>query len=267
MPNKDRKLLFFDIDGTLITDDGKRVMPESTKQAIELARKNGHLTFINSGRVLCNIEDFIKSPGFDGYVCGCGTYISLNDEVLLHNKLTHEHCNRVAKMCRKTNMRAVFEYTDFTSYDNKVPVDEHKELLQYFMAMRRKMVDDIDSEEFIYDKFTAWYSEADSDIAIFKQEIAVDYQCIDRESNFFEIVPKGFSKATGIKYLMDYLGVPLQNIFVFGDSNNDIEMLKYVPNSIAMGKCTDEVKATASYMTDTVENDGIYKAMRHFGII
>ena len=43
--------------------------------------------------------------------------------------------------------------------------------------------------------------------------------------------------------------------------------VKYVPNSIAMGVCSKEVEDIASYKTDTVENDGIYKAMKHFGVI
>ena len=41
--NKTRKILFFDIDGTLITDDGKRYFPDSAKEAIQKARENGHL--------------------------------------------------------------------------------------------------------------------------------------------------------------------------------------------------------------------------------
>ena len=44
--NKTRKILFFDIDGTLITDDGKRYFPDSAKEAIQKARENGHLAFM-----------------------------------------------------------------------------------------------------------------------------------------------------------------------------------------------------------------------------
>lgn len=53
--NKTRKILFFDIDGTLITDDGKRYFPDSAKEAIQKARENGHLAFINTGRVFCDV--------------------------------------------------------------------------------------------------------------------------------------------------------------------------------------------------------------------
>lgn len=50
------KLLFFDIDGTLITE-GPGVMPESTKLALKKARDNGHLLFINTGRTRTSLPE------------------------------------------------------------------------------------------------------------------------------------------------------------------------------------------------------------------
>ena len=77
MNNSDMKLLFFDIDGTLITDDERRHFPDSAKEAIKQARKNGHKVFINTGRVYVNVDDKILEPGFDGVVSGCGTIFCL----------------------------------------------------------------------------------------------------------------------------------------------------------------------------------------------
>ena len=55
---KERCMLFFDIDGTLITTDGKRTFPESAKRALREARERGHLVYINTGRVMENVDDF-----------------------------------------------------------------------------------------------------------------------------------------------------------------------------------------------------------------
>lgn len=264
----DMKLLFFDIDGTLITDDGRRHMPESTKEAIRLARENGHMTFINTGRVRVNVEDFICEPGFDGLVCGCGTHIEIHGEDVFHKSLDKEMCREVAHRCREYNMMSIFEYKTHTGYDSKLMGDAHRGILDYFIAMGRKLVDDIDSPEFIFDKFTAWYEEGNPHVGEFRSYIEeLGFEYIQREGNFCEIVPKGFSKATGIEYLMNRYNVPAENVFAFGDSNNDLEMLKYVENSVAMGKCTKEVLEVAKYHTDTVENDGIFKAMKHYGVI
>ena len=70
----DTKMLFFDIDGTLITEeDGK--MPDSTREALHLAHKRGHLLFINTGRTKKSLPKELLNMGFDGYICGCGTHI------------------------------------------------------------------------------------------------------------------------------------------------------------------------------------------------
>lgn len=262
-----RKMLFFDIDGTLITDDESRTFPESAKQAIRLARDNGHLVFINSGRVLVSIDDFIRAVDFDGYVCGCGTYISSQGKELLHHKLNREKCHEAVLKCRDYGMMSIFEHTEHIAYDKEVKGCYHRKILDYFKRMNCRIIDDIESPEFIFDKFTTWYEEKNPYVKDFVEYISRDFECIKREGNFFEIVPKGFSKATGIKFLTEYYNIPLANVFVFGDSNNDLEMLQYVPHSIAMGKCTPEVEAAASYKTDTVLADGIYNAMKHFGVI
>jgi hypothetical protein len=262
----ERKILFFDIDGTLITDDGKRILPEDTKEALRLARQNGHLLFINSGRVKCNIEDFILECGFDGLVCGCGTYISYGDQVLLHNHLDNAFCREVAERCRQYRFSAIFEHTDHTGYDVDLGMQGRNEILDYFKGMGRKLISDVESPEFVFDKFAAWYDEQ-SDVDGFQRYISPYFDYIDRGNQFCEIVPKGFSKASGIQFLLDYFRIPLHNAYVFGDSNNDIQMMQYVEHSIGMGQSSQAVKEIASYITDDVMEGGIYNAMKHFNLI
>ncbi len=262
------KLLFFDIDGTLITDDGKRTFPESAKQAIRMARRNGHKTFINTGRVRVNVEDFICEIGFDGLVCGCGTHIQIDGHDVFHHTIPREKCVEIAHKCRDYNIMAIFEYISHTGYDKKIKGNGHRAILDYFISMNRKLVDDIDSPEFVFDKFAAWYDKDNPYLDKFRDYVESEgFRYIAREGNFCEIVPKGFSKATGIEYLMKRYNVSAGDVLAFGDSNNDLEMLQCVPNSVAMGKCTPEVLKVAGYHTDTVLNDGIYKAMKHFGVI
>ena len=55
-----------------------------------------------------------------------------------------------------------------------------------------------------------------------------------------------------------------EEIIAFGDGENDMEMLQFAGIGVAMGNATDELKAQADYVTDTNENDGVAKAIRHF---
>ena len=80
---------FFDIDGTLTSEiDGS--IPESAVYAIQAARANGNLMFINTGRCFQNVEQRFRDVGFDGFVCGCGTDIYCDGTEILHVAQTHE---------------------------------------------------------------------------------------------------------------------------------------------------------------------------------
>jgi len=71
-----RKALFFDIDGTLLSDH-KKELPESAARVIAQARRAGHLVFINSGRARCLMQEVEAALPVDGYLCGCGTYLEI----------------------------------------------------------------------------------------------------------------------------------------------------------------------------------------------
>ena len=81
------QLLFFDIDGTLLSNATHQI-PKSALSAIDAAQKNGHLVFINTGRTIRTMPSFLKTLGFDGYLCGCGTRIVYHDEILLAHSFT-----------------------------------------------------------------------------------------------------------------------------------------------------------------------------------
>ena len=53
----------------------------------------------------------------------------------------------------------------------------------------------------------------------------------------------------------------------FGDGENDIDMLHYAGIGVAMGNASDLVKSNADYVTADIDDDGIEKALKHFGII
>lgn len=79
-------------------------------------------------------------------------------------------------------------------------------------------------------------------------------------------MPKDFTKATAIDFILERLGIPLENAYAIGDSMNDLPMLTAVPNSIAMGGA-EKIYPYVSFITKPIEDDGIEFALRHFGII
>lgn len=82
-----------------------------------------------------------------------------------------------------------------------------------------------------------------------------------------ELTAPGISKGTGILHALKLLGGNVENTYCFGDSANDMEMMKVCAHSVAMGNGSEDVKKNAEYVTEDVDQDGIYKALLHYGLI
>ena len=82
-----------------------------------------------------------------------------------------------------------------------------------------------------------------------------------------DIIEKGISKAEGLKKLCAYYGLEMSDVYAFGDSYNDSEMLEEAGVGIAMGNAKEELKEIADYITSPIDQDGIWNACRHFQLV
>ena len=82
-----------------------------------------------------------------------------------------------------------------------------------------------------------------------------------------DIVPISGSKATGVEQVVEHLGLKPDNVMVFGDGLNDLELFDYAGISVAMGISHDKIKEKADYITKTLEEDGIFDALEGFGMV
>ena len=261
-----RKMIFFDIDGTILNEK-TRIIPQSTFSAIKKARENGHLTFINTGRTFFNLTENILSIGFDGYVCGCGTYIHYDNKPLLAKSIPHKTCVEIIQRLRQCKIEGIFESINTVFFDHAMPITgDIAELKIQLAAEGFDVSKSWDEPGIVFDKFVVWVNK-DSDFETFHSYITKEFDYIDRGNNFGEVVPKGYSKATGIQFLQKHFNIPLEDCYAIGDSSNDLPMLKYVPNSIAMGNSTPFLFDLVSFVTKDIEEDGIEHALSHYGII
>ncbi|MDE6183100.1 MAG: Cof-type HAD-IIB family hydrolase, partial [Rikenellaceae bacterium] len=84
---------------------------------------------------------------------------------------------------------------------------------------------------------------------------------------FTDIIPQGSNKGVGLEKMLAHFGLKKEECMAFGDGGNDIEMLRYAGIGVAMGNASDNVKASADYVTSTVDDDGIRNALLHFGLL
>ena len=82
-----------------------------------------------------------------------------------------------------------------------------------------------------------------------------------------DVIAKESSKANGLKILCEYFHIPVSETYAFGDSMNDLEILQEAGTGIAMGNAVPKLKEVADYVTDRIDENGIYNACKHFRLI
>ena len=263
---KDKKALFFDIDGTILSEITHEV-PESAIRAIQKARENGCLTFINTGRTRSFVPESLINLGFDGVLCGCGTEIVFQGKSLHHDVLSAELCREIASLVIEAGMGVLFEGDIIYFYAPKRPSFDFMRRDWSFQDEDVEVIFDWSIEdELRFEKFCL-FADKESNIELVKEKLEGKMDMIDRAPGFFEVVPHGYSKAKSIQIVQDIFKIPLENTYVFGDSSNDLSMFEYSPNSIAMKKHDPILDAHALFITDSVEDDGIEKALTYLGLI
>ena len=101
----------------------------------------------------------------------------------------------------------------------------------------------------------------------FMTELMPDCTSMRWHPFFTDVIAGGVDKSVGIDKVLAYEGLSLDDAMAFGDGGNDVTMLSHVPYGIAMGNACDELKRVSAYVTDSVDEDGVEKALRHFGLI
>lgn len=258
-----RKIMFFDIDGTLLSEKTATI-PKSTIIALQKAKEKGHLLFINTGRPISTIDQCVKDLQPDGYVCGCGTYIQYKGNVLFSKTLSKKRCLEIIKEVKANNIDAVLEGKKAVYFDNAIRHPFPANIKEVYIKNGFKVLS-FEEPTITFDKFAIWFDEQ-SNIEAFKNSI-LDFEYIVRGPDFGEIVPLGHSKATGIQFLLDYFNMDKEDCYVFGDSMNDESMLTYVKHAIVMGNGEPALFEHAYYVTKDIEEDGIYHALKHLQLI
>lgn len=259
---KEKKLLFFDIDGTLL-DEKTHTVPQSTIRAFNQVKKKGHLIFINTGRPISTIDQCIWDLEPDGFICGCGTYITYHKEVLYQHTISQKRCLDIVRLLKNNHVDGILESHECVYFDQHIYSTNIAAFRDHYID-KGFNVKTFDDPHLSFDKFCIEY---DHDITNLRKDICQDFDIIDRSADFLEIVPKDHSKATGIQFIVDYFHNELDNCYVFGDSFNDEAMLKYVKHSIVMKNGDPEMFEFAYYVTKDIQDDGIEHALQHFQLI
>lgn len=254
------KAVFFDIDGTLLSPiDGNLVT--STRYALQTLQKQGIKIFIASGRHLCEIkEQPIHDIKFDGYVCLNGQLIFDQDKKLIFGyPIDEQDTKNIVTLFNEKKIPIVLVEEDqlYINFAN-----DYVKIAQNAIASDIPLIKPYKGKT-IY-QITAFSNNEETNF-IMKQ---LNNCKMTRWNPYgIDIISNIGGKAFGIEKILEYHGLTKDTIMAFGDGENDMDMLKEAHIGVAMANAEDMVKEVADYVTDTSQNDGIYKALKHFNII
>ena len=259
-------VVFFDIDGTVV-DYETQIIPESVVEAIRLLKKNGHLPIVNTGRPIGHVDPRVQKLDFSGWICSCGMELILDGEMIYQDYPSPEECKQILELSHDCRMAIQTEGHDSLLFDADMPyhplgLREAERLAQ--QGLRVEPFQNCENWDFI--KFVT-YDTPGCDRERFLRETAPYFDSIIRGNTMVEYIKKGHSKAEGMERFLKELHVPKEEIFAIGDSENDLPMFAMAGTTICLGDGVESVKRQVDYVTDPVLEDGVFNALRHFGLI
>ena len=255
------KIIFFDIDDTL-RNSKTGFIPSTIPTIFKQLREKGILTGIATGRGIFGVVPEIKALKPDFFVTLNGAYIE-------DKKGNVVYSNKIAKD----------KVEDYITWTKEVGIDyglvgSHAAKLSRRTEMINQAIDpiypDLEVDPDFYQKediYQMWTFEDQGDDLKLPDTLASTLRMVRWHRNSSDVVPLNGSKAAGVAKVVEHLGLKPENVMVFGDGLNDLELFDYAGISVAMGISHDKIKEKADYITKTLEEDGIFNALEGFGMV
>ena len=245
------KLVLTDIDGTILPK-GQKVVSENMRAAIRAAQDAGITVGVATGRAVSGVL-----PTFEGDTACVQTALATNgmqvylDGELIHEEyLNHDELVRIVEVVREIPGAGFICFGGPQVNEVYLVAGTVEDLMPVFPSYASKAQPADAVPDFAIVKANVFIN---SDMAATQDLIALLREKVPGigfnlpMAGFLNVVPLGYSKATGIDYLCEALGISLDEVMVFGDGGNDLEMIEHVPNSVAVANAAPEILDVARY--------------------
>lgn len=268
---KHRKILFTDLDDTLLNSE-KEISKEN-RRAIEEMLAQGHIAVISTGRALPSAIRQARRLGLTGENCyiicfnGGQIYDTANQKLIYSKELPLEYIRPIFDEAYRFGVNVQ------TYNDTHVLSERDNPSLQYYCEIQKlpcQIVEDVTQAlEHGPAKILALDYENPDQIPAFREYLAPK---LNGKLDLFlshpallEIVPPGVNKGNAVRFLCDYLGIPLEKSVAAGDAENDLTMIQAAHIGAAMCNGVEKVKSQADYITQADNNhDGVAEIIRKF---
>jgi Cof subfamily protein (haloacid dehalogenase superfamily) len=248
---RDIRLLLADVDGTLVTED--KVLTEAAQEVARELRRAGIALAITSGRPPRGMRMLIEPLALQTPVAGFNGGVFVNPDLsvilILDQGLDAWVYTETEWLIRDKNAPHVAREAWTVKFDANVVAS----FTDVHLAHAVKIVGVSDDRDLVAACETA------------AQKALGEKASAERSQPYYlDVTHPQANKGTVVTTLSKRLNIPSEQIATIGDMPNDVPMFRKSGFSIAMGNSSDAVKAQASAVTDSHENDGFAKAARKF---
>ena len=249
-----KKVVFLDVDGTLLPEGYGKVLDSTVQAVAELQAKD-------IGVVLCTgrhpteiVKLGLLNVPYDGFIL-------LNGQLVLDKNMNKFYSHPIVGQDKQ-------EIIDlFEKHEVPVVIVEESRL---YINFSNEYVEQTQADiNFVVPPIEKYYG---ADILMSTVYTDKDIQFTNLETGRWhkwaiDVYPPTGGKSKGIMEFIKQYGIEQKDTIVFGDAQNDIEMIKFAGIGIAMGNAYPETKAVADYVTDDSLHDGIYNGLKRLGLI
>ncbi len=264
------KAFAFDMDGTLLLSDGSGIHPENMK-ALKEANAAGYKIILATGRPVCMTKPSAEEIGnISHLVCNNGgSLFDMNkNENISKSFLTYDLFEKVVELGKETKSFFAMSTTEniyrLNFYDEsstpewvKTSFNESNDS-NTFEAIKNAAKNEKITQLTIKNSKELIKAKRDELNPEFSQYASLHIA----NDVYLDMNPKGVSKLTGLQEVADALGIDIEEIMTFGDSGNDVQMIKGSGYGVAMGNANEEAKAAANEVIGYHDTDAIAKKIR-----
>ncbi len=258
-------LVLADVDGTLVTED--KVLTQRAQRAVEALQEAGIRFAITSGRPPRGMAMLFEALNIDTPIAGFngGLFVERNLTILEEKTVPADVARQAIDLIRRQGLDAwVYRGNDWLITTIDAP---HVAREAWTVKFEPQVVTDVTANLQQVTKIVGVsddYGRVQQCEAAAQAAFGTRASATRSQPYYLDVTNKNANKGAVVEYLVQHLGVPAEEIATIGDQQNDVLMFERSGLSIAMGNASDEVKARASAVTDSYNDEGFAKAMEHF---
>ncbi len=258
------KLCLSDMDNTLIPF-GEKLVSQRTIDAIHAVQEQGIDFGPCSGRNREEVSSFFGDDAscFNTAVLINGQKLYFNGQVIKEVTMDWEALRKVERIVADVPKMAFLTYRDDGIAD-WVGCSREEMDYMYDRAFVRGGEWHDTLPEYPVTKAGIVFMGTEEELLLLQERLYAEVpECEFAHTvvNWMDVTPHDWSKVDGVRALADALNFTLDEVCVFGDADNDLTMLQWVPNSCAVANANDNAKAAARYHVPASADDGVAWAL------